>query len=89
MCTGSKGTGWDPAFAKLMGASAKRQKLDHPQSIALPRNGTLVILVQTCLSAVGHHASNLLPLIDNMPMFTPSTIYCECDVQPTVPAVEK
>ncbi|KAL3161617.1 hypothetical protein ABBQ32_010474 [Trebouxia sp. C0010 RCD-2024] len=31
--------GWDPAFAKLMGASAKRQKLDSSQAASLPLHG--------------------------------------------------
>ena len=39
MCAGSKGAGWDPAFAKLMGTAAKRQKLDPSPPASLPLNG--------------------------------------------------
>lgn len=33
--------GWNPAFAKLLGPQAKKQKLDSPAAASLPLNGEI------------------------------------------------
>lgn len=36
--------GWNPAFAKLLGPQAKKQKLDSPAAASLPFNGEMQTL---------------------------------------------
>ena len=53
VCIGGRG-GWDPAFAKLMGPSTKRRKLDasQTQAAALPLNGVCWLLPLSLLPLV-------------------------------------